>query len=659
MLEAMKSKFIFRTKSTRWALVGYDVLVFLFVCFLMFVLHPSTAVKYSWQIVGQQTALGAFCIFTARFSFLVYRQIWRYGGVSSYIRLFAGDITGGILYIVLNYMLPIGGTEFIRQLSVICLNLLGAIAMRMLYHYMYDYANKHPARSEPFRKVLKIFGGVDIQKEGNSDSVYLGNNKIRIAIVGAGRVGVALADDLLNNPKSAYIPVCFVDTNANKIGRSIFGVPVYSERAATRDLLSKAGVQEIVFALPQLEQEEFQRVYDYYRSTGCKVKVYDYPMLHNTGSGKRTLREFDIEELLFRKPIEFDMAKTASYFTGKTVLVTGGGGSIGSEICRQIAKMKPKKLIILDIYENGAYDIQQELKTKYGAGLDMQVEICSVCDWRGFEQVFIEYRPDILIHAAAHKHVPLMEHNCVEAVKNNIFGTLNAVELCEEYGVSRFMLVSTDKAVNPTNVMGATKRFCELIVLAHSAHSDGLVKTSFTATRFGNVLGSAGSVIPLFRKQIANGGPITLTDRRIIRYFMTIPEATQLVLESGAMAKNGELFALDMGKPVKILDLAEKMIRLSGLEPYKDIQIIETGLRPGEKLYEEILIDTEKMQKTENDLIFIEKDKPIAMEDLEERLNVLYEAVETESSVKVRAALKEVVETFRSPEELNELVAIH
>jgi len=362
------------------------------------------------------------------------------------------------------------------------------------------------------------------------------------------------------------------------------------------------------------------------------------------------MREFDIEELLFRQPIEFHNEKTSAYYKDKVVLITGGGGSIGSELCRQIAKMQPKCLVVLDVYENGAYDIQQELRIAYANKLNLHVEIVSVCDKRGFERVFETYHPDILLHAAAHKHVPLMEHNCCEAVKNNVFATLHAVELAEKYGVGRFILISTDKAVNPTNIMGATKRICEMIVLSHSRSGSGTV---YSATRFGNVLGSAGSVVPLFKKQIMNGGPVTITDKRIIRYFMTIPEATQLVLQSGAMAKNGELFVLDMGKPVKILELAENMIWLSGYEPYEDIQIVETGLRPGEKLYEELLIRTEELSKTENSMIFIERDVPLTLQELDEKLAILQIAVASENDDAVRDALKSTVPSYSEPNSVN------
>ena len=341
-------------------------------------------------------------------------------------------------------------------------------------------------------------------------------------------------------------------------------------------------------------------------------------------------------------------SKTSAYYRDKVVLITGGGGSIGAELCRQISKMKPRQLIILDVYENCAYDIQQELKIIH-PDLDLQVEIVSITNKVGVERVFRKYHPEIVINAAAHKHVPLMENNCIEAVENNVFGTLNVVQCCEQFGTERFMMVSTDKAVNPTNVMGATKRLCEMIVQAYSV--DGKVK--YSATRFGNVLGSAGSVIPLFKRQIAAGGPITLTDRRITRYFMTIPEATQLVLASGAMAKNGELFVLDMGKPVHILDLAESMIRLSGAQ---GIKIVETGLRPGEKLYEELLVKTEELDKTDNELIFIERDEPVTMEELEEKLALLRQAIATDEEETVRAALKQAVPTYKSAQEQSSCV---
>lgn len=359
--------------------------------------------------------------------------------------------------------------------------------------------------------------------------------------------------------------------------------------------------------------------------------------------------DYKEEDLLFRPTNQFLNKETMSWYKNKSVLITGGGGSIGSELARQIASCDPARLVILDVCENGAYDIQQELIIKYGDELNLRIEIVSICDKEMIEKILKENTPDVVLHAAAHKHVPLMERNVCEAVTNNVFGTLNLVEACEKYGVKRFIMVSTDKAVNPTNVMGATKRMCEMIVQSRSGE-----RTSFSATRFGNVLGSNGSVIPLFKRQIANGGPITVTDKRIIRYFMTIPEAAQLVMTSGAMASNGELYVLDMGNPVKIIDLAENMVRLSGLKPYEDIDIVEIGLRPGEKLYEELLIKTEELDKTDNNMIFVERDKPLSWEKIEHKLEILKEAVGTQSNRVVKKALMQVVPTYHTPEEVNE-----
>lgn len=359
--------------------------------------------------------------------------------------------------------------------------------------------------------------------------------------------------------------------------------------------------------------------------------------------------DYKEEDLLFRPTNQFLSKETMSWYKNKSVLITGGGGSIGSELARQIASCDPARLVILDVCENGAYDIQQELIIKYGDELNLRIEIVSICDKEMIEKILKENTPDVVLHAAAHKHVPLMERNVCEAVTNNVFGTLNLVEACEKYGVNRFIMVSTDKAVNPTNVMGATKRMCAMIVQSRSGE-----RTSFSATRFGNVLGSNGSVIPLFKRQIANGGPITVTDKRIIRYFMTIPEAAQLVMTSGAMASNGELYVLDMGNPVKIIDLAENMVKLSGLTPYEDIDIIEIGLRPGEKLYEEMLIKTEELDKTDNNMIFVERDKPLSWRKIEHKLEILKEAVGTQSNRVVKKALMQVVPTYHTPEEVNE-----
>lgn len=630
--------------DNRWLLAFYDLVIFLMADVLLLVLYrDSESLRLTDILIQGITAVA--CIFLMRRLWKVYSQVWRYGGIQSYIRLLASDGCAFLLFYLVESFLPVNHISFVRALCISCLSLLGSLSIRMVYRYGYKCYSRDSRLGRFLNILFKVFAGNRIELDGCERT-----NRIRVAIVGAGKVGVSLAEELLNNRTSAYVPKCFIDIDPTKAGRQIQGIPVLAERNVTDDVLEHYGIQEIVFALPQLSFEEKKALYEKYKPFRCKIKVYDYPTMQQAGDSKRHLREFDVEELLFRKPIVVTDEKTGAYYRDKVVLITGGGGSIGSELCRQVAKMSPKKLVLLDVYENGVYDVQQELKIAYKNNLDVCVEILSICNRPALERVFDRYRPQIVIHAAAHKHVPLMEHNCCEAIENNVFGTLNAVELAEKYRAQRFMMVSTDKAVNPTNVMGATKRMCEMIVQSHSRTSD---YTTFSATRFGNVLGSAGSVIPLFKRQILNGGPITVTDKRIIRYFMTIPEASQLVLQSGAMAKNGELFVLDMGKPVKILDLAENMVRLSGYEPYRDIDIVETGLRPGEKLYEELLVNTEELDKTENSLIFIERDEPIGKHELAEKLAILKAAYLSGDDDEGREALHQAVPTFHRPEEVN------
>lgn len=626
-----------KKRNIRWTLVIYDLLVFILAAVLILGLYGGND-RLTYNGMLQQAVLALICIFVSRLIGNVYGQIWRYGGIQCYIRLLCTDAMAFLFYMCLEMMLPMEKITFARMLCLACLNLLGALTLRMAYRYAYKCGNQETAFGRFLAWVLYTVSGV---KSVSDKEVQ----KIKIAIIGAGRVGVSFAEELINNEEAAYIPRCFIDTNENKVGREIQGIPVWSEDEATFRKLGEYEVQEIVFAIPSMDVDKKKALYDYYKKAGYKLKVYDYPTVYAAG-GKRHLREFDAEDLLFRKPLAVADERTNDYYKDKVVLITGGGGSIGSELCRQLSKMSPKKIIILDIYENGAYDIQQELKIAYGSTLNLQIEICSITHKKALERVFEKHHPQIIINAAAHKHVPLMEYNCVEAIYNNVFGTRNLVELCEKYGVERFMMVSTDKAVNPTNVMGATKRMCEMIVQSASTHG----KVKYSATRFGNVLGSAGSVIPLFRRQIANGGPVTVTDKRIIRYFMTIPEASQLVLQSGAMAKNGELFVLDMGKPVKIYDLAENMIRLSGVQ---GVQIIETGLRPGEKLYEELLVKTEELDKTENSMIFIERDTALSEGEINRCLALLQEACDTGDDDVAREALRKAVPTFRKPEEVN------
>lgn len=634
---------IMKKINIKWQLVAYDIFILALVDFLLLFVYRGN-VKLSFSGILTHAVISFICIFISRLLGNIYKQIWRYGGVQCYIRLLIVD---GIAFVstfitekALALFISIEAITFSRLLSIASINLLGALAIRLVYRYAYKCGNNRSAYGRFLNALLRVFSGA-----ANEHNITDDSNKIKIAIIGAGRVGVTLAEELLANENSSYIPRCFIDSSKEKAGRDIHGIPVLLESADMAEKLKRHEVQEIVFAIPNLDEKTKKVLFERYSNAGYKIKVYDYPVMQSVGK-RRYLREFDIEELLFRKPVIISDLKTNSYYNGKVILITGGGGSIGSELCRQLAKMQPKEIIILDIYENGAYDVQQELKIAYGNSLDISIEICSITNKKAMMRVFDKYRPQIVINAAAHKHVPLMEYNCIEAVENNVFGTKILVEMCEEYNVERFMMVSTDKAVNPTNVMGATKRMCEMIV--QSASTWG--KAKYSSTRFGNVLGSAGSVIPLFKKQIANGGPITLTDKRIIRYFMTIPEAAQLVLQSGALANNGELFVLDMGQPVKILDLAKNMIRLSGA---KDIEIIETGLRPGEKLYEEILIKTDDYDKTENELIYIVRDTPYSKGEINHCLNILKDACETGDDETVRQTLRIVVPTYKTPEEVN------
>ena len=641
MGKAKEKKIEFSRPMRGWALAMYDFIPLVCIYVFILIFSPSDLYRLAGWDFGSQLLLGTACIYGCRWELGVYRKVWRFADTYSYIQLMESDVLAGVLYYLLDIVLFPSSVTFLRKVAMVSMNLLCCLCMRMMYQFLYHHSSRVSRMGNTVRLLLRVLTGLEINAAEAADL------RIKIAIVGAGRVGTLLAEELLGNSHAPYAPCCFIDNDMDKVGREIHGLPVLSDSEATPEVLADFGVQEIVFAFPKADSDKKQRLYDHYNRTGCKLKTYDYPLAQINESGKRHLREFDIQDLLFRQERMFTDERTIAYFEDRVVLISGGGGSIGSEMCRQIAKMAPRKLVILDIYENGAYDIQQELRIAYGGKLNVQVEIASVCDAGQLDKIFASHKPQVVIHAAAHKHVPLMEHNCCEAVYNNVFGTLTIVEAAEKHGVDKFIMVSTDKAVNPTNVMGATKRMCEMIVLSRTG------STKFSATRFGNVLGSNGSVIPLFKRQIAHGGPVTLTDRRIIRYFMTIPEASQLVLQSGAMAKNGELFVLDMGKPIRILDLAENMIRLSGFEPYRDIQIVETGLREGEKLYEELLIRTEELDKTDNSLIFIERGAAIAASEIEKKLQLLRQALATGDDETVRQALKQAVPTYHDPASVN------
>lgn len=477
------------------------------------------------------------------------------------------------------------------------------------------------------------------------------NSREKLLIIGAGDAGNMLLRETLNNREIGRV-VGFIDDNPIKDGKRASGIKVYGDRTKIHEAADKLGATQIILAIPNLDAENRKQILEICKSTGVKVRTL--PTLSQLYSGEVTvsdIKDVEIEDLLGRDPIKLDNEKIKDFIQGKTVLVTGGGGSIGSEIARQVALNHPKKLVLIDSYENSVYDVQQDLKRKHGANLDLEVIIASVRDKERIYRIFEEYRPEIVLHAAAHKHVPLMEDAPSEAIKNNIFGTYHVVRASEKYGVEKFIMISTDKAVNPTNVMGATKRFCEMIIQSRGCvkdEDDNKPKTEFACVRFGNVLGSNGSVVPLFKKQIEEGGPVTVTDKRITRFFMTIPEAVQLVLEAGAMAKQNQVFVLDMGEPVKIIDLAENLISLSGKKPYRDIDIVEVGLRPGEKLYEELLMKSEHLIETENKKIFVEEQGEINPEKIMENLERLDKAVTIENLTdkELIKLMKEIVPTY-------------
>lgn len=460
-------------------------------------------------------------------------------------------------------------------------------------------------------------------------------------IVGAGAAGSGILREIKSNPSLKKKVICFVDDDAGKVGKTMAGIKIAGKTEDIPMLVGRYRISEILIAMPSAPVDERKRVLDICKETGARLKIL--PGIYQIVRGDvkvSQLKEVDVNDLLGREPIEVDMQNIMDYVHNKVILVTGAGGSIGSELCRQIAEKKPKQLILIDIYENTTYDIQNELKDRF-PDLNMVTLIASVRNTKRIDQIFEQYRPEIVYHAAAHKHVPLMEESPNEAVKNNVLGTWKVVLACSKWNVKRFVLISTDKAVNPTSIMGASKRICEMIIQTYNNHS----KTEFVAVRFGNVLGSNGSVIPLFKKQIASGGPVTVTHPDIVRFFMTIQEAVSLVLQAGSYAKGGEIFVLDMGKPVKIDDLAKNLILLSGLKPNVDIKIEYVGLRPGEKLYEETLMDEEGLQSTDNKLIHIGKPLQIDEAKFLKDLEALSDYVQSEPD-DIRRYVKHIVPTY-------------
>ena len=471
------------------------------------------------------------------------------------------------------------------------------------------------------------------------------SNAKRILVVGGGDTGATVIKELKRHPEMKSLPVAIIDNDYLKMGRNINGVPIVGNDDYIQQAIDKYEIDEVIVAIPSAGNKKINYIFEQCTLKDCKVKILpSVTQIIDESVVIQKIRDVSIEDLLQREPVVLDLEAITSYIEGQTILVTGGGGSIGSELCRQIASFGPKQLIILDNYENNAYQIQNELLGSYPS-LNLLTVIANVREKPRLEYIFRSYRPDIIFHAAAHKHVPLMEANPTEAIKNNVFGTMNVAECADKFGAKRFVMISTDKAVNPTNIMGATKRVAEMIIQAYSRQS----KTEYVAVRFGNVLGSNGSVIPLFKKQIEQGGPVTVTDPEIIRYFMTIPEAVQLVLQAGAMAEGGEIFVLDMGEPVKIYDLARNLIKLSGFEPDVDIKIEFTGLRPGEKLYEELLLAEEGIQATKNNKIYVAQPLHTDLAILKREIEYLREIIMTNAD-EAREYMKVIVPTYKSAE---------
>ncbi len=545
--------------------------------------------------------------------FKFYLVLWEYATITDTCRLIASTLFSFVIYAVVRMAF-----NFSLYASVYVMAGVSSAVGVMFLRYLVKVFK---------RRLWKAF----IPKSRRNNTM----------IVGGGDTASLLIHEIKFSMKADYYPVCVVDDDRAKIGRMFNGVKIVGTINLLEQYVEEYDVKTIIFAIPSCSPERKAEILRRCSRTGCVVKTLPGKDMIDNKVELSDIRTINIEDLIGRSPIKIKLDSVMKYVAGKVVMVTGGGGSIGSELCRQLAAHEPKQLIIFDIYENNAYDIQNELKSSYPR-LNIKVLIGSVRDSKRVNAVFEKYRPDIVYHAAAHKHVPLMEENPNESIKNNVFGTLKTVRAADKYGVERFVLISSDKAVNPTNIMGATKRLCEMIVQSYNSRSN----TEFVAVRFGNVLGSNGSVIPLFQKQIANGGPVTVTHRDIIRYFMTIPEAVSLVLQAGASARGGEIFVLDMGDPVRIVDLAENLIRLSGYVPYEDIEIKFTGLRPGEKLYEELLMDEEGLQATENSLIHIGRPLDINEQVLVDGLLELEKAM-YDDNADIRSIIKKLVPTYR------------
>lgn len=611
----------FAQRFRKQILIAFDIVAIIF------------AYIFPWVLINGRTSFTEYnsLLFASCFFFVccyevvywlmgMYDSLWRYAEIVEFFRLCMASVIAVGIFVVVTLLL--WASERRIPISVYFL-------------------------SATFASALTLYARLTYRMFRNTKLAQRGLTRRRTLVIGAGDAASTLLHELSKNKSPDMSIICCVDDAPEKVGRNIMGVEIMGTTDDIPELVERCEIETLLLAIPTVDEENKRRILGICNKTKCNVRILP-DIVKLIADGKDILsriRDVRVEDVLGRPEVELKDS-TNELITGKTVMVTGGGGSIGSELCRQIAMCSPKKLIILDIYENSAYSIQQELLRRYGDRLNLQVLIASVRDSKKIDALFRANRPDVVFHAAAHKHVPLMEISPEEAVKNNVFGTYNVACAADRYGAERFVLISTDKAVNPTNVMGATKRVCEMIVQALAQKS----QTKFVAVRFGNVLGSNGSVLPLFKEQIAAGGPVTVTDPEIVRFFMTIPEAVQLVLEAGQMGKGGEIFVLDMGKPVKILDLAENLIKLSGLIPYKDIEIQFTGLRPGEKLYEELLMDEEGVRKTSNRKIFIGSPLGLNKDTFFEQLAELKKIAYSNNSENLVQALLALVPTFTHKE---------
>ena len=585
--------------------------------------------------------VSVFCCVAAQFMFGAYSKLWRYFNAKDYLSCVYGIATGVFAASVFVYVIR-GNLPVLYAVLHGVTAIIGVCLFRFAFKQTFVELISCGRNEAKKNKLTMIVGG------GRAANMLLGE--------------IFQAHECPNQTEVPYLPVCVIDDDTSKIGTKLRGVPIVGTTSEIKKYVEQMHIEQIIFAIPSCLEDERKRILDICAKTDVPVKVIPFisDLIFENTDSKQTLlnqiHDIKVEDLLGREPIKFDNADIRNFIRGKVCMVTGGGGSIGSELVRQIVKYMPKQIIIVDIYENNAYDIQQELRMEYGSDLDLVTLIASVRDYFRMNQIFDKYHPDIVFHAAAHKHVPLMEDSPCEAIKNNVIGTFNTATLAQYYNAEKFVMISTDKAVNPTNVMGASKRCCEMIIQYLSQTHDG--KTEFVTTRFGNVLGSNGSVIPLFKRQIEQGKAVTVTHPDIIRYFMTIPEAVSLVMEAAAIADGGEIFVLDMGKPVRIVALAENLIRMYGKRPYKDVDIVFTGLRPGEKIKEELLMNEEGLRKTTNKLIFIGKQIEIDAKQFLKKLDELRNAAEQNNEEIAVQALHDMVPTYVTPEEFNQKVLV-